>query len=300
MDVDRQTARTRSARNLLLGVLVLALLAAAGMALRWMLRARATEVPLGVEHAVTLRYSGPDLVIKPFDRGVAVHLRIAGIQTSGHSLVYDIRYVIDRRGRYNILDYLTSASGEAPANLPAFVVQAVAREDETMEQRVQSIEPAGIHFWHRYRELLAVLAGIWLAWLAALIFWHRHHHRTRRPALPDYDAFHGMLRAFLDRLGTDGLDAAGKLALETLMLAWWRDHCAGRRGDMYAVVQTLAADPVIGGAYQTLECWLHDSETTIARADVIEALRPYTVPRAPAARDVAVADADPTADKGGR
>jgi len=69
------------------------------------------------------------------------------------------------------------------------------------------------------------------------------------------------------------------------MLGWWREQCARRESEMYAVVQRLAADPVIGGAYQTLERWLHDSRTTIAKADVIEALRPYTVPRAPGARD---------------
>lgn len=277
MNVAAKSAQSRAARRILAGVLVVALLAAAGVSLRWLLHAKSLEVPLGVEHAVTLRYSGPDLVVKPFDRSVAVHLRIAGIVPRGHSLVYDIRYVIDRPGQYNILNYLASTTGEETADLPTFVVRAVARDDETIEKRVLAVEPAGIHFWHWYRESLAALAVFWLAWLAALIFWHRHHHRKRRPAPPDYEAFYGLLQVFLDRLGAEGLDAAGKLELEQLMLAWWRKQCAGHDGDMYAVVRKLAADPVIGEAYQTLERWLHDVDTMISKADVIQALRPYTV-----------------------
>lgn len=276
MNQPETTVQSRAARRLLAGVLVVALLAAGGLLLRRLLHDEVTKVPLGVEHAVTLRYSGPDLAVKPFDREVAVHLRIAGIAPRGHSLVYDVRYVVDRPGRYNIMDYLAGATGGETADLPPFVVQATAKAGDTIGKRVQTIEPVGIHFWHWYRETLAMLAVLWLAWLAALIFWHRHHHRKRPPAPPDYDAFYELLQAFLDRLDAGGLDAAGKLELEQLMLGWWRKQCASHDGSMYAVVQKLAADPAVGGAYQILEQWLHDADTTISKADVIQALHPYT------------------------
>ena len=292
MSTQESIATTGRAKRLWAGALALVCLVVAGVALHGWLRARVLEVPLGVEHAVTLRYSGPDLVTKPFDLGVAVHLRIAGVVPSGNAMVYDIRYIVDRPGDYNILDYLTSASGEPPANLPSFAVRAIPRNATTLERRIQTLEPADIRFWHRYRELLMALAVIWLAWLAALVFWHRHHQRKSVAAPPDYEAFYRLLRSFLDRLGAGGLDAAGKLALEKLMLGWWRDHARARGQGMAAVVRELAADPVAGGAFQALECWLHDSRTTIQRDDVIRALTPYTMrrdatPRAPAAESEA-------------
>jgi len=51
-----------------LGMVVMALLiGAVAIVVHFLSTEEATRVPLGVEHAVTLRYSGPDLKIKPFD-----------------------------------------------------------------------------------------------------------------------------------------------------------------------------------------------------------------------------------------
>ena len=258
-------------------VLMAVLVGVAAFVVYLLLEDETMEVPLGVEHAVTLRYSGPDLRIKPFDAGVAVQLRIAEVRQRGHSLVYDIRYIVSREGEYNIMDYLMSATGRAADNMPSFVVRGIAEQDQTIEKRVEAVEEADVRIWHWYYETLAGLAGLWLLWLVGLIFWHGHHHHKHRPAPPDYDAFYTLLEGFLSRLGAEGLDAAGKLKLEKLMFTWWRDHCACSDTEMYVVLRKLADDPVIGGAYRILEGWLHDSETTISREAVIGALQPYTV-----------------------
>jgi len=268
----------KATKRFVLGTAVMALLigAAAIVVCFFLLPEETSKVPLGVEHAVTLRYSGPDLKIKPFEEGVAVQLRIAEIKQRGHSLVYDVRYIINRRGEYNIMDYLMSASGQPTENLPSFVVRGVAEKDQTIEKRVEAVESAEIRIWHWYYETLAVLGTFWILWLAGLIFWHGRHRRKHKPALPDYETFYSLLHGFLDRLGDGGLDAAGKFELEKLMFAWWRDQAGYRDAGMVTVLRELSADPVVGGAYRVLEGWLHDSETAVSQEDVIAALRPYT------------------------
>ncbi len=264
-------------RLFVFGMVVMALLIGAVAIVFYILsREETTEVPLGVEHAVTLRYRGPDLKIKPFDEGVAVQLRIAEVNQRGHSLVYDIRYIINRPGEYNIMDYLMSASGQPTEDLPSFVVQGVAEKDQTIEKRVEAVESAEIRIWHWYYETLAVLGTLWIFWLAGLVFWHCRHRRKPEPTPPDYETFYSLLQGFLDRIGDDGLDAAGKFELEKLMFAWWRDQGGYRDAGMYTVLRKLDADPVVGGAYRVLEGWLHDSQTAVSKQDVIAALRPYT------------------------
>ena len=69
------------------------------------------RVPLGVEQAAIVTYSGPELTVAPYKWGVAVNVRIAEVVEQPGRRVYDIRYLVNRAGTFDLRDYLASTDG---------------------------------------------------------------------------------------------------------------------------------------------------------------------------------------------
>jgi hypothetical protein len=80
------------------------------------------KVPLGVEQAAIITYSGPGLIVKPFRYGVAVNVRIAQVAEHSGAKVYDVRYLVNREGEHDLIAYLMSDNGGALSGLPSFKV----------------------------------------------------------------------------------------------------------------------------------------------------------------------------------
>ena len=78
----------------------------------WLLREEDDhKVPLGVEQAAIITYSGPGLVVKPFRYGVAVNVRIAQVTDRAGAKVYDVRYLVNREGTHDLIEYLMTDNG---------------------------------------------------------------------------------------------------------------------------------------------------------------------------------------------
>src|SRR5690349_10177855 len=69
------------------------------------------NVPLGVEQAAIVTYSGPPVAVTPYKWGVAVNVRIAKATEQGGARVYDVRYIVNREGTFDLRDYLTAEDG---------------------------------------------------------------------------------------------------------------------------------------------------------------------------------------------
>jgi hypothetical protein len=102
--------------------------------------AGAHDVPLGVEEAVSIRYAGSRLIVRPYRRGASVTLRIAAEVPQGQTRVYDVRYVVNLPGEFNLLDYLTAADGSFLDGLPSFVVHGQTRLTKDIETRIRELE----------------------------------------------------------------------------------------------------------------------------------------------------------------
>jgi hypothetical protein len=90
-----------------------------GAGLWWLLRTDdSLNVPLGVEQAAIVTYGGPPLMVKPFKWGVGVNLRIAQVSERDGLRVYDIRYLANRAGTFDLRDYLASEDGRPLDGLP--------------------------------------------------------------------------------------------------------------------------------------------------------------------------------------
>jgi hypothetical protein len=235
-----------------------------------------TEVPLGVEHAVTVTYNGPELVVQPYRRGVAVNLRIVNVVQKGEFRTYDIRYIVNRAGEYDIMGYLAARDGSALENLPSFTVQGLDSLSETMDHRIREVEPMGIDIWHHYEELKTGAIVFWILWLLLLIFWPRRHPAAEEAPVVASRSFREMLRELLDQVKARTIDDEEKRQMEAMLFSWWRDRTMCD-GDMYQVIRQIDGDPDLGDAYRTLETWLHNPAGRVSGEDLVLALTPYTV-----------------------
>lgn len=234
------------------------------------------EVPLGVEHALALTWSGPELAVKPYEYGVAVSLRMAGLTERDGRRTYDIRYMLNRGGTYNIMDYLTTVEGADPVGLPAFPVLGLEALSEGVDKRIAELRQVDIDIWHYYYETMAAIVALWVLWLGLILFWPRPRKATAATAGPVIDPFPARLRAYLALAAEGALTEADKARMQMMLIDHWRAALPNPTLRMHATVRRIAADPRFSEAYRALIDWLHNPATALTNAQLVEHLTPYT------------------------
>lgn len=236
------------------------------------------EVPLGVEHAMALTCPGPELAVKPYGYGVAVSLRIADIsvQNDGRR-TYDIRYMLNRGGTYDITEYLTTVEGVDPVGLPAFTVTGLEALSEGVDKRIRELREVDIEIWHYYYETMTLVVALWLLWLGLIIFWPREREAIEAAAGPTREPFGERLRAYLAQAAEGTLSKQDKARMEMMLIDHWRGELpnAGRLR-MHTTVRRIGADPRFAPAYHAVIDWLHNPASTVTDAQLVEHLTPYT------------------------
>lgn len=260
----------------------LALLAAVVAAWWFLQRDDDLKVPLGVEQAAIITYSGPGLVVKPFRYGVAVNVRIAQVTEQAGAKVYDVRYLVNREGEHDLIEYLMADDGKPLSGLPSFKVKGDPKLSKELEARVKETEDIGIEVRGHYLLTLAALGVFWIAWLFALIFWRRPRKPAAIPVTPP-PALAEQLRRLLDELEQGTLDAEQKARLEMLLLRCWREGLVPADAPMSAVLAAIARGDRTGEALGLLQRWLHRPGSGVADAEVAEIIRRH-LPATPPAR----------------
>lgn len=260
----------------------LALLAAVVAAWWFLQRDDDLKVPLGVEQAAIIAYSGPGLVVKPFRYGVAVNVRIAQVTEQAGAKVYDVRYLVNREGEHDLIEYLMADDGKPLSGLPSFKVKGDPKLSKELEARVKETEDIGIEVRGHYLLTLAALGVFWIAWLFALIFWRRPRKPAAIPVTPP-PALAEQLRRLLDELEQGTLDAEQKARLEMLLLRCWREGLVPADAPMSAVLAAIARGDRTGEALGLLQRWLHRPGSGVADAEVAEIIRRH-LPATPPAR----------------
>jgi hypothetical protein len=260
--------------------LILALLLLAGL-VAWLLRrpsesGKIPEVPLGVEHAVTITYSGPELIVQPYRFGVPVNLRIARVIENDGLRTYDIRYMLNTAGEFDICKYLAAKDGSQLTDLPAFKVLGLGHLSQNMDQRIQEVETMGIDIWHYYYECIAAVITLWLIWLLLLIFYGREKPELPEEAVP-VETFYDVLSAYLAKLEDKTLDDKGKAQLEMLLINWWREQLGYGDLEMHEVVRRIGRDSSAAPAFHAIQQWLHNPRNSVGTDELLASLRPYSV-----------------------
>jgi hypothetical protein len=259
---------------------ILSLLLLAGIAVWWLYHApddgSIPEVPLGVEHAVTITYSGSELIVQPYRFGVPVNLRIAKVIEKDGVRTYDIRYMLNTAGEFNISQYLATKDGSELTDLPEFKVLGLGHMSQNMDQRIQQVETMGIEIWHYYYECMAAAVTLWLVWLLLLIFYGREKPEIPEDTAP-IETFYDVLSAYLAKIEDKTLDAKGKAQLEMLMINWWRTQLGYPDMEMRKVIRHIRKDAVSASAFDTVQQWLHNPQNSVSVDELLARLRPFSV-----------------------
>ena len=144
-------ARIRSWRNVWL--VVSAIIAGAVAAIFWPrppAEPDSLNVPLGVEQAAIVTYSGPAIALAPYKRGVAVNVRIAGITEEPGAR--DLRRALHRQSRRHLRSQrLSRRRGWQPAR--GIALLQIPRRSQAL-QRSRCAHPRNGADRHRRRRAL--------------------------------------------------------------------------------------------------------------------------------------------------
>jgi hypothetical protein len=241
--------------------------------LTWLLkRSDNLNVPLGVEQAAIITYSGPGLIVKPFHWGVAVNVRIAQVTQQGASKVYDVRYLVNIEGDHDLIGYLMTDNGSALTGLPSFTVHGDPKLSKELEARVRETEAIGIEVRGHYKATLVVLFVLWIGWLFMLIFYGRPKKAAPVIIVPDLTPAE-QLQALLQQLEGGELTAVQKARLEMLLLRYWREGLVAEDLPMREVLGIIARGERTGDALLRLQRWLHRPASGVEKSEIAALIR---------------------------
>ncbi len=235
------------------------------------------NVPLGVEQAAIVTYSGPAIAVTPYKWGVAVNVRIARVNEQPGARIYDVRYIVNRPGTFDLKDFLTAEDGGALENLPSFQFHGDPKLSKQLDTRIQETEEVSVNVGGHYYVTLAGLAMFWIVWLLLLLFYKRS--KPPQPAAPPQPepTFAEMLRGFLAQLESGTLDAEAKAKMEMLLLRRWREELALEGTPMRAALDAIGRNEKTGNPLRQLEDWLHRPASNVRREEIAAVLLPYAI-----------------------
>jgi hypothetical protein len=258
------------------------LLALVGLLAWWLMRPDdGLNVPLGVEQAAIVTYGGPVLMVKPFKWGVGVNVRIAQVSERAGLRVYDIRYLANRAGTFDLRDYLGAEDGRPLEGLPSFRFTGDPKLSKELESRIRETEPAEIELGGHYTLTMAALGVAWLGWLLLLIFYGRPKPPVVIPPAPP-PTMAEVFRAFLVQVEQGTLDAAGAARLEMALLRAWREGLVPAGAPMSQALAAVAAGDRTRDGLRALQHWLHRRDAAVTREEIAALLRPLAAPPASA------------------
>lgn len=233
------------------------------------------NVPLGVEQAAIVTYSGPPVAVTPYKWGVAVNVRIAKATEQAGARVYDVRYIVNREGTFDLRDYLTAEDGSPLDGLPSFQFHGDPKLSKHLDTRIQETEEVTIEVGGHYYATLIGLGVVWIVWLLLLIFYKRAKPPQAAAPPPPEPTLAELLRAYLAQLEADTLDAAAKAKLEMLLLRRWREEVAESEKSMSTALDAIGRNEKNGESLRQLERWLHHPNPNIRREEIAAVLNRY-------------------------
>lgn len=239
------------------------------------------RVPLGVEQAAIVTYSGPLLEVAPYKWGVAVNVRMAEVRELPDRRVYDLRYIVNRAGTFDLKDYLVAADGSSLEGLPSFQFAGDAKLSKDLDTRIQETEALRIEVGGRYYETLALLTLLWIGWLLLLIFWKRPKPPAAPEEGPPPPTFAEMMTGFVTQLEAGTLSAEAKAQMEMALLRRWRDELALVAEPMHRSLDRIARDDRTGEVWKKLQHWLHHPSPSVTGSELAALLKPYALNPAP-------------------
>ena len=237
--------------------------------------ANSPEVRIGIEGAFRLEHNGPELATKPFDEKSPIVLRIAQVTESQGGRVYDLRYIGQYAGTFDLRDYLVRRDGEPLEDVPAAIVTIRESLPANHNGSLEEIADPGILGALPYRFLLKLAVGLWLMGIAFLI---AHRISGRRQEAPSEEpappTLADQLRPLVEAAIAGEMSLAEKGRLERLLFAYWRERLEPPGLSPLELLRRMKEHAEARVLLLRLEEWLHQRPKPRPH-DLAELLAPY-------------------------
>lgn len=248
---------------------------------------------VGIEGRVLYRARGPRLMAREATRFAPVNVRIAAVtpdSADGTTVLYDLRFIGQREGRYDLRDALARVDGEAldDASFPPAPVAVTALLPPEHDGELIAMQDVSASPWGGYR---AVMMGVVALWASVPIVWLvrrtiRRRGEARVEAAAPEPTLADLLAPLVERARAGTLDTAGRAALERLVHAHWREALGLGAVPTREALARIRADAHAGQLIEAVERWLHaprpDAGSDGAREEAREAVRLLDAYRTPA------------------
>lgn len=240
---------------------------------------RPVESTIGIEGQVILRHPRSEPVqAVPVDDKAPVVVRIAGSTRDGEFVLYDLRFIAQYAGEFDLRECLRRPDG-APltdaAPLPILVGKLLPddHQGELFEFAGLSLPRLG-----GYKITLIVIGALWL--LVPAWFIGRRVLRRRPPPPPQPEppaSLADQLRPLVEAAIRGTLSTPERARLELMLLAFWRDRLGldAETMDQAEAIGKLREHHEAGELLSLLERWLHRPPKGDEVVDVASVLERY-------------------------
>jgi hypothetical protein len=117
---------------------------------------------IGMEGTYLLRHEGPSLEVETADENSPLRLRIASIYQDGAASLYELRYIGNTPGQYDLWDQLRQADGQPIHAESAALVGVRELLPPDHDGTLEVLSPPPLSHPLRYKLLLVTIGTLWL------------------------------------------------------------------------------------------------------------------------------------------
>lgn len=239
-----------------IGIVLAAMLAVTAVA---QARREPVRTTIGIEGRTIFRHPAGEAVQSvPVDDKAPVVVRIAEATRDGDWMLYDLRFIAQYAGEFDLRECLRRPDGAPLTNaepLPVIVGKLLPDDHQGALFELGGVRVPRLG---GYRLALLVIGIVWLA--VPIWFIARRLLRKRPPAPPPPDApitLADQLRPLVEAALRGELSTADRARLEMLLLGYWRERLGLGGVEHAAAVRTMRAHAEAGELLEQLERWLH-------------------------------------------
>ena len=231
---------------------------------------------IGIEGDVAVSLPRGDYQPRPLDDRTPLILRVEKIRPAAAGrFIYEIHFIGFEPGAYKLADYLVRPDGSLAKEIGGELLHVRAMLPPDHDGSLNAYVPRPFPWFGGYRMFLAILALLWIAGIAAFIYFGRKKKVVVMPVMvPPQQSFAERMRPLVEAAAAGSLSADGQAELERLMTGYWRDKLALPDQRMADALSELKRHAEAGGLLRALERWLHRPGGA-TREEVNGLLEPY-------------------------
>ena len=234
----------------------------------------------GITGAFEFRYPGKILHVLP-QREVDAPISVRLQRVNEHGATYEVRFIGNREGRFDLREYLEHVDGTPSIDLPSMPVQIVSMlpKDQRSDLFDSTVYRPRIFGGYRISWILGGL--VWIAIPCCLWVIHYWRKPLAAPTIPEEKSptIAEQLRPLIEAASHRSLSTVEKGRLELLLYHFWRERGALQNDNMANSIRKLRALPEARALFGVIETWLHSnpSDVHVDRSPelIAEILKPY-------------------------